>query len=850
MSEHPSYRLPRTAIPRRYEVELCPDLEALRFEGEATIQVDVVEAADSFTLNALGLEIGPPVLRGGGRELVGSVTYRPEVEQAVLAWPERVAPGAWTLSLRFGAELAKDLQGFYQARATGPDGAGSVIAVTDSEPTNARRIFPCWDEPDMKAVFSFSVVMADGLRAFSNAPETSSEALPDGRRRVRFADTMPMSTYLVALAVGRLETSEPAHAGRTPVRVVARPELMGLAAFAREEAVLALRFFEDYFGVPYPAPKLDHVAVPDFSPGAMENLGCVVYREEALLVDRERSSPRERMGVSATIAHETAHMWFGDLVTMRWWNGIWLNEAFATFMQLLASDAMHPDWQVWSTFSRERSVAFLIDGLAATRPIEFPVGPPAEAMAMFDVLTYEKGAAILRMLERYLGADVFRRGITLYLERHRHGSAETADLWAALEAVSGQPVGAVMDSWVLQGGYPLVRVRQSADGRALALSQEPFRYGGGGTGTWQVPVVVAFGRADGTRAQRVLLLGPEGVTVDLPEDCAFVLANAQASGFYRTAYDPVLWQRLIAAWPTLHSTERYALADDVWAAAVAGQGSIAQVVDLWRRFGSERDPDLWGGLEEHLTLLEAMLEDEARPTLHAFARALAQPVLAELTWQPQAGESVQATRLRSIVISLLGRLGRDEAVAAEARRRLADIAAGSPSTDPSLLTVVAMVAAASGGEAEWERMHALFRSAATPQDGQRYLFSLSAFRPPELVGRTLALYASGEVKDQDAMIAIASALFSRHARAAAWALIERDWEAMLRRFRPQMFQHIAYPLATIVEDGLAERVRAWLAAHPVPEAAPQFAQGLEFQALHRAMAVRVRRDLPALLAGG
>ena len=458
------------------------------------VTLNVEESLFEMTLNAVDLEISEVKLEtADGKVLADKVTYKPDLEQVVFAWPQVIAPGAAILSLRFAGALASDLRGFYLTKVN----AGKqpiLIAATQCEATDARRIFPCWDEPEFKARFGVSLVIDASLVALANGPELRSEPVGSDKRRVVFGDTMPMSTYLVALVVGPLEITKPVMADKVPIRIASRPGFSHLTDMAQEAAVGTLLFFSNYFGIPYAGDKLDHVAIPDFEAGAMENLGCVTYREELLLIDPDKASAQEKMHVVSVIAHETAHMWFGDLVTMRWWNGIWLNEAFATFMEHLATDALHPEWHIWTSFGHTRAQALAIDGLQATRPVEFPVGPPSEAWAMFDVLTYQKGNAILRMMEQYIGPEVFQKGIQHYLSKHRYGNTETNDLWDALEEVSGQPVRSVMDSWVFQGGYPLLEATLNKDGKTLELAQKPFRYQGHGEGEWQVPVVLSVGR--------------------------------------------------------------------------------------------------------------------------------------------------------------------------------------------------------------------------------------------------------------------------------------------------------------------------------------------------------------------
>ncbi|HEX4902924.1 MAG TPA: M1 family metallopeptidase, partial [Acidimicrobiales bacterium] len=418
-------RLPTAVRPTHYDLRLAPDLATHRFRGEAAVDLDVREATSAVVCNAAELEVEEAWVQVGDRRIDGTVALDAATEQLRLQLDDRLEAGPARLHVRFAGVLNDKLRGFYRSSYTTDDGASHAIAVTQFEPTDARRAFPCWDEPSFKATFGVTLDVADDLLAVSNGPELSREPLDDGRVRIRFADTMPMSTYLVAFVVGPLEVTGPVDVDGIPLRIVHRPGQGDLAEFALEVGAFSLRFFAEYYGIAYPGDKVDMVAVPDFAFGAMENLGCVVYRETLLLVDPATATQSELVAVVDVIAHELAHMWFGDLVTMRWWNGLWLNEAFATFMENLVVHAFREDWDAWSSFRRTCSSAFDVDALDSTRPIEYPVRSPNDAHGMFDTLTYTKGAAVLRMLEQYLGPERFRDGIRRYLKAHAHGNTET-----------------------------------------------------------------------------------------------------------------------------------------------------------------------------------------------------------------------------------------------------------------------------------------------------------------------------------------------------------------------------------------------------------------------------------------
>ncbi len=496
------FRLPRKIEPERYRIEIEPDVASATFSGTVGIDAVVLETADTIVLNAAELAISDvEVVTADGTSVGCAVSFDDELEQVTFTPPAPLPPGPCTVSCRFSGTLNDKLRGFYRSTYTGPDGELQTMATTQFESVDARRAFPCFDEPDRKAVFEITLVVEPDVDAISNSPVVGIDDV-GGKRRIRFSPTMKMSTYLVAFVIGKLEMSETVDVDGVPLRVVCTPGKLPLAEFALEVGAFALRFFTEYFNIPYPGEKVDLVAIPDFAAGAMENLGCITFRDTALLVDKAEAARAELERVADVIAHELAHMWFGDLVTMGWWEGIWLNEAFATFMEMLCVDAFRPSWDRWIGFAPSREAALAVDALHLTRPIEYPVGPPKEAEGMFDVLTYEKGCGVLRMLEQHIGADVFRDGVRTYLKAHAYGNTVTSDLWDALEDASGAPVRDVMDTFILQGGHPLVSLHGDT------LSQQPFSLGPvpeGATSSigkeWRVPVAVRA-LPDGGRARR------------------------------------------------------------------------------------------------------------------------------------------------------------------------------------------------------------------------------------------------------------------------------------------------------------------------------------------------------------
>jgi len=845
-----TYRLPVEVRPSRYRLVLTPDLEAGAFDGTVDIDVDVDEPVRSITLNAAELQIPAAALEvGAGGTTVSPETIRlDEVEErVVLSFGEPIPAGPATLHLAFTGILNDKLHGFYRSTFTDDHGTAHVIATTQMEATDARRAFPCWDEPDRKAVFEVSLVVEDGLAAYSNSPVLDETPGPGGKRRVRFAPTMSMSTYLVAFIVGPLEATGAVDVDGVPLRIVHAPGKASLAPFALEVGAHALRFFTDYFGIPYPADKLDLVAIPDFAFGAMENLGCVTFRESVLLVDPAQAARTELERVADVVCHEIAHMWFGDLVTMKWWNGIWLNEAFATFMEVLAVDAFRPSWHRWVSFGVEREAAMAVDGLHATRPVEFPVGRPEEAQGMFDVLTYQKGGSVLRMLEQYLGPDVFRDGIRGYLTEHRYGNTETTDLWDALERASARPVRDIMTTWIDQGGYPLVRVEEDGN-----LTQSPFSYrgtpGGAIGSAWKVPVL--------TRPLRDGDPGPGSLLLDGPGIAAVGVArgqvvNAGGSGFYRVAYPAPMVEALAEAVGTLAPLERYNLVSDTWAAALAGRGPVADVLRLAGALAAsgEGDPSVWSVVFGAFGLFDRVIPDKDRPALAGAVRSLFGPLVATLGWDPGPGDTERTPMLRAAVLRALGTVGEDGAVRDEARRRFDLAAVGGPALDADTESAVLDIVAAGGGADEFDRFLARYRSPATPQEENRYLYALASFDRPELADRAFDL-AMTEVRTQNAPFVLQSLIANRLTGPDVWRRVTHQWGTMVERFPANILPRMLDGVRTLCNPpSLAEEVTTFVERHPLPAGGRTVEQILERLAVNAAFGEREGGGLADLLAG-
>jgi puromycin-sensitive aminopeptidase len=806
------YRLPKNVTPKRYEIRLAPDLKAFTFAGEETIDVVVREATAEVVVNALELEIKSVSAERAGKSIAGKIELEPSRERAHFQFPSTLETGDWKLKISFSGILNDKLHGFYRSQYQDADGKNHVAATTQFESTDARRAFPCWDEPELKASYKVTLVVDEHLAAISNAGQASERRLAGGKKEIVFKETISMSTYLVAFIIGEFVVSEPVDAG-TPLRIVHVPGKENLTSFAKQIGAFSLKYFADYYGLPYPGDKLDLLAIPDFASGAMENLGAITFRETALLADEKTASRAELERVADVVSHENAHMWFGDLVTMKWWNGIWLNEAFATFMEMLAVNAWKPEWKRWDSFSVSRAAAMAVDGLRSTRPIEYTVLSPEDCRAMFDILTYEKGAAVLRMLEQYLKPEVFRDGIRLYLKKHKFSNTETSDLWDALEEASKEPARKMMDSWIFQPGFPIVDAAAGADGRSIKVSQRRFYYlPEGNDQLWHVPLMIRAKTDKGVSTHRMLLTAREA-NLELPGKLEWALLNEGGHGFYRVHYAPELLAGLTKNLGELQAIERFGLVSDTWAATVAGMGPLSEFLKMARLFTNETDINVWRALIGAFAYLDMIASDDDRPALAAAVRAIAGPAAHRMGWEAKPGESELERQLRGVLLASLGTLGDDPDVQKRAPELYARFEDNPASADRDLAAPLVNILSYIGDAKRYEEFKSKFRAPRTPQEEQRYLFSLAGFRDSTLLRKTMEMTLDGQVRTQNAPYLMHSLLLNTHSRYEAWDFVKRNWAEMSKKYPDNALPRMCEAVVALLDR--EDEVKNFFAEHRV-----------------------------------
>ncbi len=836
------HRLPRTVLPERYELRLIPNLEKATFDGEVVIHVNVSEPVSEIVLNAVprtdkyphGLVIhNATITNSDGSLFHGSVSTNEDLERATITVPGKIGKGRWQLKLTFDGVLNDKLKGFYRSTVKGLNGApDEFLACTQFEATDARLAFPCFDEPNMKAVFQTRLVVDQDLQAISNMRAVKETLLPDGKKEVQFAPTFKMSTYLVAFVVGKLVSTAPLNVDGFEMRVWCVPGKEKLTSFALECGAFGLRYFSSYFKRSYCGDKIDLVAVPDFAAGAMENPGCITFREDTLLIDADTAAQSALDRVADVVDHELAHLWFGDLVTMGWWNGLWLNEAFATWASLKAVHAWKKHWGIWEKFGRSRSRAMSTDALGSTRPIEFTVGHPDDAKEMFDVLTYEKGASVMRMLECWLGEELFQKGIALYMDRHAFGNTEGSDLWQALAEVSGQPVADIMDGWVFKAGFPLVTVASSTvHGRGIVLRQEPFKLlpeAADAKQLWKIPLFLRAKLPGGVIREWKVLLDQRELTEFVGDGFEYVVVNAAGNSFVRVQYDVNEGPKLTAKLAQLPVTDRYNLLSDSWACVRAGRLSSAAFLDVVKHFGDETDPNVWSVILGPLASMKDVLPEGNRSAFEQVVRDLLQPVYQRLGWAAKEGETSQARELRGDILVALGETGNDAGVQAEARKVYDAWKADRKSVEPNVIDAVVSLCAHTGDAVLYNEFLQHFRAATTPQDEGRFLGSLARFRDAALIDQTLAHTLNpAAIRTQDAPFTVADLMANEQGVRAAWKFIKENWTRLVELYPESGLVRMCEAVAGFDDAELEADVRSFFNGREVKGGAKAMEQALE-----------------------
>ncbi len=775
-------KLPKAVLPLHYAIELVPDLTRLTLKGSEVVEIEVREPTARLLLNAVDMTIDSADIDDNAQR--GDVALDAGAETATLSFAQPLSAGTHRLRLGFVARINSFGRGLFFVDYPTDHGVRRMLS-SQLEPADARRIFPCWDEPAFKATFELAVTVPQNFLAVGNMPVTREEAIAPELKRVAFAPTPKMSSYLFVLSTGELErlTSD---ADGVTVGVVTTLGKREHGRYALDNAVKLLGYYNDYFGIKYPLPKLDLIAVPGGFGGAMENWGGITFFESRLLFDPANNPETARRGVFSILAHEMAHQWFGDLVTMGWWDNLWLNEGFASWMQVKAAEHFHPQWQTWLNDNSQKQYAMSLDARRTSHPIQQPVADQSEAMTAFDGITYSKGQALIRMIESYLGENVFRDGIRRYMAAHAYGNATTADLWQALGAAAGKPVTGIAGSFTEQDGVPLIlaETRCSENTQRLALRQDRFVIAPGDAAkalpprSWQVPV--ALGAVGTTLPAQVLLQGTAEIAAG---SCGEpIKVNLGDSGYYRVEYGANDRAALTKSLARMAVEDRLNFVADGWALVQGGRADLAFYLTLVEAIGADDQRAVWNLAINSLTTLDRVARDQpGRPALQAYARKILRPVFDRLGWDDRGSDDDKL--LRANLIRTLGDLG-DADILAEAKRRFAGFVQDPQQLPNALRDPVIHLAGISADRATFDTLIALARKSTVTFERVRYYNAAASARDPALARAALALTLTGELPSTIVGDVIYTVASRGEQAEMAWDFVQKNFAALSLRQGP------------------------------------------------------------------
>jgi puromycin-sensitive aminopeptidase len=874
-----AYQLHKSVVPRHYDLLVKPDFASFRFTGRVVVDIDVREPVDRITAHSLGLKITqahvmdargtrhdavPTAAKiafvdpvsGEAREeqFASAAALDEETQTAVFSFDGMLAKGAAKLTAEYEGSLVQpSLEGFYRSKWTDDNAVDRWVGTTQFEATHARRAFPCWDEPAAKASYAVTFVIDSHLTVLSNM-RAASETTEDGAKTVTFMPTPRMSTYLLAWCIGDFESSEPARANGKELRIWSVPGKNAFKGYALRCAAYGVEWYERTLGVPYfGGDKIDMIAIPEFRSGAMENTGLITYRATALLVDEPHATVAELQRVAEVVFHELAHMWFGNLVTMAWWDGLPLNESNATIFAYLVMADFQPEWRIFNSFGLHRAAAFALDSLNSTHPCWAPVGHPDEVEQRFDKITYEKGGSLEFQIHQYIGDTPFYGGAHVYLERYSHGNAEVTDLWDALQEGAKKagldvPVRRIMDQWFLTDGHPVVTVSPARRPGVITLSQERFAFLGRESHAgqlWPIPLQLRYATADGTIRTEKLIFAEKEREVPLKEGYQYVVVNAGGSGFYRVRYAPQIMSGLLSApFERLEVIERFNLVNDSWALVRARKLGSDVYLDLVRKLSGEKDPSVWSVIGGSLHVLHGITSGDDRIAFKTLIRTLVRPVFKELGWTSRPDESTAARELRGSMASLLGTIGEDDGVQSAVEGFFAAWKKDRGSVDPNVVPALVSSLAYTGSRARFDEFLALSRAATTDQEKLRFLRALGEFRERELFSTAIDMMVN-EVKPDDAPYILGAYLVTEHAGRATWNALRENWEKISRRFPASATVRMIEGCSALDTPELAAEVEQFFARTKVPQGDMAVAQMLERLSVN----VRLRQSESERLSG-
>lgn len=775
-----SVRLDPHIYPTNYNLEIHPDLLSFIFKGHEVIKIKNEKEINKITVHSKDLDISTVKYKTEKSEQFAiKITYDEEKETTTFFFKEKIKKGIGELSISWIGIISDSLRGFYRSRYE-VDGETKHIATTQFEATDARRAFPCFDEPAHKAVFEVSLITEEGHEAISNTLPIEVREHSAGYKITKFAPSPKMSTYLLAFIVGEFEYIEGKTKDNVLIRVFTTRGKKHQARFALDIAIKSTEFFNDYFDIPYPMPNLDLITIQDFEPAGMENWGAITFRESSLLIDEENSSLTNKQWVATTIAHEIAHQWFGNLVTMHWWTDLWLNEGFASYMEKVCTDHLFPYWNVWDLYlsnGRYRN-AIEIDALKTSHPIEVELYHPNEINETFDMVSYEKGTAMIRMLAYYIGEKSFRKGLTIYLKKHSYKNTKTNDLWDSFEKASKKPVRKVMNSWTSQMGFPIISAQ--SNGNTVKLEQEKFfssrktRKNNKAKYLWQIPLSYKS-----TGKEKNILLDKKSVKI---KDSLISKINHNEISFLKVKYDEKLLSNLKKEIEDgrLSKIDKLGFIRDIFALVEGGYIKTSEALEISLSFVNEKDYIIWDEISFGINKIYNILDNKNSIILYKkYMNKLYGEIIKNINFDKKADEKSEDTLLRSLIISITA-FAENKDVINKAKQIFED--RKIESIDPDIKSVIYAIIASNGGPKEWQEFRKMYKEDKLEEEKERIAKAMASFKDEKLVKKTLEFAISKEVRDNFAPYLIAAVWRNKTNQKVVWGFMKENWSLILKRY--------------------------------------------------------------------
>ncbi|BDQ30814.1 leucyl aminopeptidase [Nitrosopumilus zosterae] len=825
--------------PINYALTFEPDLKKFTFNGAESITANCTKATNSISMNCAELKITSCTVKSGEKIIKSTPITNEKKEELQIKLGEKIK-GKVIINLEFQGILNDRLLGFYRSQYQ-QNGQTKYLATTQFEAADARRAFPCWDEPEAKATFEISIIADNKFTAISNMPVKSKKKI--GNKTIyNFEKTPIVSTYLIYLGVGEFEYLV-GKIGKIQIRVVTTKGNKSKGKFSLELGKKLLTSYEKYFGIKYPLPKLDLIAVPDFAAGAMENWGAITFRETILLYDPKTSSTRTKQYIAEVISHEIAHQWFGNLVTMKWWNDLWLNESFATFMATKFVDKFYPEWDLWNQFVEDAmNVAMGLDSLKTTHPIDVKVNSPAEIREIFDAISYDKGGCVLRMLEHYVGEPNFQKGLKKYLSDFKYTNAEGQDLWNAIGKASGMPVSSMVNTWLKQPGFPLIEINQ--DGNTLKLKQKRYLLEPDkkfSKGLWHIPL--SLGLEDEISKK---LFTQKSMSVKLPQNTIGFVANYGRKGFYRVKYDEgiLLDLKMLVDEKRVPGIDRWAIQNDLFSLCVSGDEQVRNYLDFSDAYFDEDSYLASVNVAHNLaSLYFRAFDEEFAEEIRSYAVNYFRKILFNLGWEPKKSDKHTDALLRSFVISALGKMNDDE-VTEEALKRYKKFLISPNSISPDLVEPICSIAAWNGNSKTHVELTKLYKNAKTMEEKLRFLGAMCSFKDKKLLLKSLDFSQTPNVRSQNMQLPIMKVAANPYGDKVLWPWLKKNWKKLNKKvgYGNPLFNRIVASISSVADDSMEKEIKKFFRDNPTPGTERTQTQTLERIRINSKLLRRMRQE--------